>query len=190
MTMEKATFEIRSLSPLIMHSGQLADPLNEAATAVSDAVKVAKKNKTKVAWLAAYKAEFTGGLCLDENLEPCVPGEYIEAVIREGAKKTKQGKQVKAGIIVDGNFPLLYKGPRTVDALWDAKFYKTVSAKVGQNRVMRTRPIFSEWGCRFEVHFNDQLLSAKDLASFLDVAGREVGLGDWRPRYGRFEVVS
>lgn len=29
-----------------------------------------------------------------------------------------------------------------------------------------------------------------DLIDILRVAGRIVGIGDWRPRYGRFEIVS
>jgi hypothetical protein len=188
--MEKVQVTIRSLVPMLMHNGQLADPLCEHASTISDAVKSAKKNKTRAAWMAAYQAEFAGGLYLDEDMSPCLPGEVIEAALVEAAKKTKQGKQVKAGVFVDGNFPLQYKGPRDVAGLWDAKFYKTQSARVGQNRIMRTRPMFTDWACTFVVHYNEQLLSKKDILSFVDLCGREIGVGYFRPRYGRFEVVK
>ncbi len=187
--METMTVTIRGISPLLMHNGQLADPMNEHTRAVGDAVKTAKKSKTDAAWEAAYKAEFLGGLYLDEKLEPCLTGEVIEAVIIEGAKKTKQGKEARAGVIVDGNFPLKYKGPRAAEDLWRAKFYKTTSARIGQNRVMRTRPMFMEWGCTFSVQFNPSLINKKDLIKFIEKSGAEVGVGDFRPRYGRYEVA-
>jgi hypothetical protein len=186
--METQKAVIESIAPLLMHNGQLADPMNDHSRAVSDAVKAAKKSKTPTAWEAAYRAEFLGGLYLDENLEPCLPGEMLEAVIIEGAKKTKQGRETTAAIIVDGNFPLLYKGPRKADQLWKEKFYKTASAKVGKNRVMRTRPMFQSWSCEFLIHFNPSLVDRKDLIRFLAKAGAEVGVGDFRPRYGRFVV--
>lgn len=188
--MDKLTATLKGIAPLLMHNGQLADPMNEHARILSAALKEAKKSRTDTAWEVAYKAEFLGGLYLDEKLEPCLPGELIEATIIEGAKKSKQGKEVRAGVIVDGNFALKYKGPRTADDLWKAKFYKTASARVGQNRVMRTRPMFPEWACVFTVQFNPGLINRKDLIRFIEKAGAEVGLGDYRPRYGRFEMVS
>lgn len=188
--METQTVTIKGICPMLMHNGQLADPLNEHSQAVSDAVKSAKKSKTEAAWHAAYKAEFMGGLYLGDDGRPCLPGELLESVIVEGAKRSKQGKEVRAGVIVDGNFALEYKGPKTADELWDKKFYKTASAKVGKNRVMRTRPMFSEWACTFTVHYNPTLVSKRDLLKFIEKAGAEVGVGDFRPRYGRFEVIS
>lgn len=189
--METKRIRIRGLAGILMHNGQLTDPMNEWSRALSDAVKVAKKSKTAAAWESAAKAEFMGGLYLNEKLEPCIPGELIEAVICEGAKKSKQGKEVKAGLIVDGNFPLEYKGPRDPEKLWKAKYYKTSPAKVGQARVMRTRPMFMPgWECEFVVTYNKQLVDERDLLKFIEKAGAEVGLCDWRPKYGRFEVVK
>jgi len=175
---------------MLMHNGRLANPLDEHSIAVSDAVKAAKKGKTRKAWDEAYYAEFLGGLYFDEVNGPCLPGELLEAVIVEGAKRTKQGKQAKAAIIVDGNFALAYKGPRNPEGMWKAKLYRTQSVKVIQSRVMRTRPCFEDWACEFDVDYNPQLVSKKDITAFLSTAGREVGLGDRRPRYGRFEVRS
>jgi hypothetical protein len=188
--METLTVKIEGASPLLMHNGQLADPLNEHARALSDAVKTAKKSKTDAAWEAAYKIEFFGSLYLDDKLEPCLPGEVLEALIVEGAKKTKQGKEVKAGVIVDGNFALDYAGPRTADKLWKARMFKTATVKIRQDRVVRTRPMFTQWGCTFNVQFNPELVNRKDLIKFIEKAGAEVGVGDYRPRYGRFVVVA
>lgn len=190
--MEKLSFRIIGVVDLLMHNGQLADPLNEHTRALADAIKKAKKAKTDAAWGIAYKAEFMGGLYLDEKLEPCIPGEVIEAMIIEGARKSKQGKETTASVIVDGNFPLEYKGPRNPEKLWEAgmKFFKRHPVRVGQNRVIRTRPKFPAWSCKFEAHYNPALINKKDMLKFIEVAGEEVGIGDGRPRYGRFTVEA
>jgi hypothetical protein len=191
MPLESVTIAIEGVAPLLMHNGQLADPMNEHTRNLKDAIKKAKKTKTDAAFAAAYKTEFLGGLYLDENKEPCLPGEVIEATIIEGAKKSKQGKDAKAGLMVEGLFPLKYKGPRDVEALWEKKFFKTCGVRVGQSRIMRTRPLFpTGWSCDFLVHYNSTLINRKDLLKYVEEAGNEVGIGDFRPRFGRFIVVG
>src|SRR5574337_157550 len=106
--MEAETVTIRGTCPLLMHNGQLADPLNEHSKAVSEAVSEAKTGKTPEAWGIAYKAEFMGGLYLDEQGRPCLPGELLEGVLIAGAKAMKRGPKVRAGAIIDGNFPIEY----------------------------------------------------------------------------------
>lgn len=189
--METLSVKIKGLAPLLMHNGQLADPMNEHTRHLSEMVKALKKNKTDAAYEAAAKAEFMGGLYVDDNGEPCIPGESLEALIVEGARKSKLGKQAKAAVLVEGNFPLQYKGPREAEKLWKAKFFKTCGAPVGPGRrVMRTRPMFVDWALEFTIHYNADLLNRKDILTALQKAGAEAGLGDWRPRYGRFEVVA
>ncbi len=187
--MENIDITIRGLAPLLMHNGQLADPMNDHTKALKEAIHAVKKNKTDAAFEAAAKVEFMGGLYVDDNGAPCIPGELIEAMIIEGAKKSKMGKQAKASVIVAGNYPLQYKGPKDAEKLWKAKFFKTCGVKVGQNRVMRTRPMFVEWELSFAVSYNPELLNKKDIMNAITKAGAEVGLCDYRPRYGRFEVL-
>jgi len=189
--MQTTTVRIKGTAPLLMHNGQLADPMNEMTRALSEAVKNAKKAKTDAAYATMQKAEFMGGLYLNEKLEPCIPGEVLEGTICEGAKKFKQGKDVKAGLMVVGNFPLIYKGPRDPEKMWKTgAFHKTLGVIIGRNRVMRTRPMFVGWEVEFAVTFNEELINPKDVLKFLRKSGAEVGIGDYRPRYGRFEVVE
>jgi hypothetical protein len=113
----------------------------------------------------------------------------LDAQLIESAKKRKKGPQAKAGIYCDGNFPLLYEGPRDPEALWaQPAFRLTVGARVQRNRVMRTRPIFREWALRVQVTYNDTLLNVADIRELLHLGGEHIGLGDWRPKFGRFEV--
>lgn len=54
----------------------------------------------------------------------------------------------------------------------------------GRNAVadIRYRPVFDKWAVEFVVKFDDTLISAQQLAAFIDRAGFSIGLGDWRPQ--------
>jgi hypothetical protein len=187
MSYQNLKFKITGVSPLLMHNGQLVDPLNYYSMRLKEVTK--KKMKTDADHAEMGRIEFYGGLYLSAG-EPCLPGEMIEAVLIRGAMKEKRGPAAKAGILVDENPALIYSGPRTPDELWaDEKFRLRVAAKVGQSKVMRTRPKFDEWSAELNVKFLPSLLNAKEIRSFLVTAGEQIGVGDWRPRFGRFEVI-
>ena len=189
--MESLKVTVKGLAPLLMHNGHLADPRNPHARALREAVNASKKNKTDAAFDAMAKAEFLGSLYVGEDGALCIPGEMIEATIINGAKKSKQGKQATAAICVFNNAPLQYKGPKDPLKLWETgNFHKTIGVRVGTNRVMRTRPLFVDWSLSFVVQYNADLLNKKDVVMAITKAGAEVGLAEWRPRYGRFEVVE
>lgn len=187
--MKTTTISIRGITPLIMHNGQLADPLNEHAKAL--ARLTSKKKKTDDDHRAVRKAEWYGGLYVDENGAPCLPGEVIEAALVDGAKKYKLGKVAKGGVIVFGNFALEYDGPKNVDKLWEhGGFIKCAGVKVTTSRVIRSRPCFPQWSCTFDVQWDPQLVKDEEqLIEIAESAGMS-GICDWRPKYGRFEVVS
>ena len=58
-------------------------------------------------------------------------------------------------------------------------------------RIMRTRAMFQQpWSCTFTLDCDDELIDQERIERWLDIAGRRIGLGDWRPEksgdYGRF----
>lgn len=56
---------------------------------------------------------------------------------------------------------------------------------------MRWRPIFKKWNCEFTIEIVDEdWLNPSILKQILEGAGKFKGVGDQRPEYGRFEVVS
>ena len=68
----------------------------------------------------------------------------------------------------------------------------TVPVVVQRNRLERTRAKFDEWSVTLLLEADDELVDQQQLESWLDIAGRRIGLGDWRPEksgdYGRFVV--
>jgi hypothetical protein len=113
----------------------------------------------------------------------------LEAAFVQAAKRQKRGKQAQAGIICPSNYPLEYGGPSQLDELWQLpQFRLTVGVRVKNNRVMRTRPRFPAWAATVEVQYDPTLLNENEVREIVRRTGSEIGLGDWRPRFGRFQV--
>lgn len=187
--MEKVlNVKIKGVCPLILHNGQMADPLNRFAKASKAISK--KKTKTDEDYEALSKNEFLSSFYMDgERL--VVPGINIESLLVAGAKKQRAGGDAKSGIRVEQDPAIEYLGPKTPEALFaDDNFRLTVGVRIKQARVMRCRPIFKNWSLTFGIIFEDEILNPEEVALYLTEAGSKVGLGDWRPRYGRFEVIS
>jgi hypothetical protein len=147
-----------------------------------------KRDKTDADLAELAHVEWLGSLYLHEGA-PCLPGELLEAVLLEAARKRRKGKQVAAGVYCDGNFPLQYDGPQSLEALWeDERFRFTTGVRVKQNRTMRTRPRFDGWAAAVGVTYNDELVNPADMTDLFTLAGEQIGLGDWRPKFGRFLV--
>jgi len=185
---KQSSFTIRGVSPLIVHNGQLADPMNPI---VKDIKRLTgKRDKTEADQEEIARLEWYGGLYL-HNFAPCIPGEVLEATFGSAAKKKRKGQQVKAGLYCDGFFPIEYNGPRVPDELWQQEDFRlTCGVRVQRARVMRTRPIFRDWAVSFTVTFNDSLLNPADITDLLAYAGENVGLCEWRPKFGRFTVEA
>lgn len=181
-------FKITGAAPLLMHNGQLADPLNPHSRSIAEVTS--KRKKTDADHVEMARREFFGGLYIGGG-RPCVPSEMLEAAIVKGAMKEKRGPAAKAGILVERHATLDYEGPTDPKALWeDDRFRLRVAVKVGTAKVMRTRPRFDGWSALIEVGFLPGLLNAREVRSFLAAAGEQIGIGDWRPRFGRFSVAA
>jgi hypothetical protein len=179
-------FKIIGVSAVLFHNGQLVDPLNHHSMSIREITS--KKKKVDADHLEMGKREWFGGLYISGG-EPCIPAEMIEAVLIRGAMKEKAGPAAKAGLLVEKNAKLEYDGPRDPKELWeDERFRFRVAAKVGTSKVMRTRPRFDNWSAQLEIKFLPSMLNAKSVRGFLVAAGEQIGIGDWRPRFGRFSV--
>ena len=189
--MESITFKIRGTAPMLHHNSQLADPLNPHARALK---KISgKRKKTDEDYADMARVEMLGGLYWTEAAGLHVPGENIEACIIGAAKFKKLGTTFKRSAqVVDLTCPLLGTGaPQDPEKLVDSHEFRFVkSVKVGTARIMRTRPIFDKWHTEFTVMYDQNQLQREDIIEAAESAGLMVGLGDWRPRFGKFEVTE
>lgn len=191
----KIRFTITGTAPLLMHNQRLADPLDPYAKALK--VISAKKKKTDEDHEEMARIEFEGGLYFDDSLGPYIPGVNVHRSMVEGARMTKRGKDIERALLVlDDVCPLAYKGPRDVKGLYaDKRYVSRKSVKVGQARVMRTRPMFAEWTLECEAELDLALLNFEDVQAIAETAGSLAGLGDYRPSsphggpHGRYLAV-
>ncbi len=177
-------FRITGVCPLLLHNGRLADPLDEHAKAMAQVS--AKRKKTEADHRRLSELEWMGSLYLDGG-RPCIPGEMLEAALVKAASLQRRGLKAKAGIVVRDNPTIDYDGPGDLDSLWrDGRFILRCGARVGTSRIMRTRPMFKECQAEAVVEFLSHLLNAQDVVGYMNTAGEQIGVGDWRPRFGRF----
>lgn len=183
------SIQITGTQPLLMHNAQLSDPLNFYTKHLAEIT--AKRKKTDDDHAEMARREWAGGLYFDPEMGPYLPGANIERMLLDAARMTRDGKTIERGLFIqEDKWRLEYKGSRDIETLMnDENFRFRASIKVGQQRVMRTRPKFSEWAVSAVGIFDEEQISPDRLPVFAERGGRLVGLGDWRPRYGRFTTV-
>jgi len=191
---ESLRVTLQGVVPTILCNGQAADPLNKFS---KDLKKISsKKNKSEDDHKAMAKIEFFSCMYVNEKDQPCWPSDNIEAMIIKAAAKQRKGTDAKAGVFVENHAPIIYEGPKTPKALWNYRsmesnpFVLRTPVVVNRSRVMRTRPIFRDWKLQFDVHFLTDIFDKEQIVHILETAGRVIGLSDWRPKYGRFQVIK
>lgn len=186
--MASFTLDITGTAPMLMHSARLADPLDDATRALAKVT--GKRKKTDDDHLEVARLEHAGSLYMSD-LGPYVPGANVEACLFRGASKYKLMSALKSALLIPEEVnPLAYRGPRDVAGLWEAKqFVHRASVKVGTARVIRTRPVFAAWALTVAGELDTEVVDPGSFEQLAETAGRLVGLGDWRPRFGRFDVA-
>lgn len=184
------------VSALLMHNGRLADPLDSYAKELKKLNR--PRNKTEEQYEKIERVEYEGSLYFDPEIGIYQPTDNIWACIIHGARKARLGKQAESSILVEGikgngdeaSVKLNYKGPNTVQELFANKdFVSRVGIRVQKSRIMRCRPkIPAGWKLRFHVNYDPSVIQEEDVIRAMQDAGALVGLGDWRPRFGRFTV--
>ena len=199
MALKTVKMQLTGLAPIIFHNNQLANPLNDYTRALKKLT--GKWQKTEADHLEIARLEWEGGLYLQDGAV-VMPAVNIWACLIEGGKKSKRGIKIKSGTNIQEDFcPLAYKGPKITARPGNDKLpredlnqffaphnYQTI-VKVNRLATLRTRPIFHDWSLGFVIYFDNTVLEAEEILLVAQDAGRLVGLGDWRPRMGRFEAT-
>jgi len=198
----KLRYRLKGIQPMIMANGRMADPLDPFAKLLH---KLAiKKNKVDKDHMDMAHVEWAGCLyhtdgdisfngvnvIFDESMRVIVPAENIKRLIRDGAAKSREGKLVKAGVIIPSDPLLNYgNGPPNINELMKLHRY-SYRKRVGLrgSSVMRTRPIFRQWSLDLDIEHDSTIIDADKIDTALTTAGHVIGLSDWRPDTGRFIV--
>lgn len=157
---------------------------------------VAEKAKAKKGSAAKKSDDIESYVYRCEDGTIGIPGAYLVGSItdpRNGAAKYIQDPRSPRKSALD-----LYKAG--IVSLTDcASLGKTQWDFIDQRRVMvqragitRSRPAFNRgWRATFHVQvLTPEYIPQEDLLSVMTQAGRLVGVGDYRPTFGRYQVVS
>jgi len=117
-------------------------------------------------------------------------------------------KQIRASLVKGAvNFQIKGKGKKTFKDLVNATveidpdkvplgkkepdYVHKEFVKVQRSQILRSRPAFKKgWEAEFTLLVLDEQMQPDMLKEILDYSGGFVGIGDWRPHFGRFEVVE
>lgn len=133
-------------------------------------------------------------LYLDDEGAFCHPCEsFTKAMVKAVAGK-KFGKMfatsaIKGSVFITEPFAML------LDDKWKPLKDYTIDRRpvvVGKARVLRCRPTFKKWRVKLALEIDVAILRPADVKDALALAGRIVGIGDYRPAngggFGRFKV--
>jgi len=186
MAWQTLKYKLTSSADLIMHNGQMANPLNKWAKLMKQISS--KRAKTDADFEEMARIEFLASLYMAAD-GPVLPANVLDATLVNGAKKSKEGMIAKSGAFCLEHARLEYEGPRTAEELWaDERFRHTALVRVGNAKVVRCRPVFNEWSAVVSVNIENTIVNPARVDDWWAVAGTQVGIGDWRPQHGRFQA--
>lgn len=155
----------------------------EAVEAKANAAKGSKAKKTDNIESYVYR---------NDDGELCLPGEYVRQSLIHAAKFRQDPRSPRKSAMD------LFKAAivsLTINASlgtkeWDYEHKCRVT--VQRSGITRVRPAMKAgWACTLQLMVNiPEYIRPQDLHDVLANAGRLIGVGDFRPTYGRFLVKS
>lgn len=127
----------------------------------------------------------------------CLPAEYVRMSIVNAAKFRQDPRSprksamdlFKAAIVsLSPLSPIITREGKTTKD-WD--FEHSCRVQIQRNGVTRVRPAFKEgWSAELSIMVNlPGYISSSDLLDTVTMAGKVIGVGDFRPTFGRYGVV-
>lgn len=182
----------KGLSPLIMHSCQCVNPLHQISREIKKLNDKPRGYKfTEEELIQLSNLEWEAGAYWQDGLGLYIPGENVEATIRNGAKANKKGKDIERYVeVTDAFIPFNYGENLTKEELINSFEYRdTRPMVVSRARIIRTRPRFDQWKITFNLSYNEEKIDVDTIIDSMEYAGEFVGLCDSRPKYGKFAPI-
>lgn len=188
--MKNLTITLEGRAPLLIHNERLAVSTDEYARPLKAITSKSKKSDDDYAEMA--RLEYLGGLYLTSGGRSGLPAWNVFRSIQDGARLNRLGKQVERGLFAakgDEIVEIKHSGPSDIENHYRSGGIDTRTVRVGQQRVVRTRPRYIDWSVAVDFIVDTEVLRLDDLALAVDNAGRMIGIGDYRPRFGRYEAT-
>lgn len=184
--MKRMDVEIRGTAPLLIHRFDETAESEKKTRKIEVNRRDPREEATKCAYIAKDGTFYFNAFAI-----PGCMGNAGASHKQRGSRKTLRfvvpsavRMEVDAVTILNG------KGPAK-DFEVDSR---PVTIPATKGRVMRHRPRFDQWGAKFVLLVNDDMIAVETAHQLLNEAGEQVGIGDFRPEkrgpFGTFRVTK
>jgi hypothetical protein len=169
---------LRGSSDLLFHRWNC-----EAVKEKAEAAKNSKAKKTDNVESYVWR---------NEKGEICLPGEYVRQSIIHAAKFRQDPRSPRKSAMDLYKAALLCETELAPLGVKECDYLHMGRVVVQRQGVTRTRPAMrSGWTANFSITvILSEYVNPKDLHDVIVNAGRLVGVADFRPTYGRFQVTN
>ena len=179
----------KGITPLIMHSCKTVNPLHPIAKEMrklNDKPRGQKLTEEELERLSDL--EWEAGAYWQDGIGLYIPGENIEATIRNGAKANRKGTDIQKYVNITEPFIPFYYGENLTkeELIKDYRYRDTRIMTVQRSRIVRTRPRFNQWHIVFNLSYDETKIDFDTIVNAMEYSGSFVGLCDSRPKYGQF----
>ena len=192
----KAQVHIVGATPLLIHNGRMASPLDVFSKKMK--LLTSKRKKTEDDLKNILEIQWEGGLYWDDEIGLHMPTENLLAALLKAYKHHKLGKNI-TGIVFDEpiGFPIITQNHKNLIALKaddSNKFIKAVT--IQRSKTLSCRPIFKKWEMGFEFFIDEEFSGVDEIKMILFTMSQRIGLGVWTPShpkpgsYGKFLIKS
>jgi len=177
---------VQGVSPLLLR--RFTEAQQQAASNQTSSVMIGQRGTPR--------EQAQESLYLDSRGKPIFPAPNFLAALIEAGRYIKAGRSklttarssiVPAGLMVLGLECPLEPGKWEVDS-------RAVVVPATGGRIVRHRPRFDQWSFTATLDIDEEVFSEKLIRELVDIAGKRVGIGDFRPSrrgpFGRFKVTK
>jgi len=176
MQTKRVAVKIRGIAPLLHH-------------AYKETMEERQSKRTTV--VLSKEEEAKNALYTDEKGKIYQPSNHIEgALIKASINFKWSGKKtfkdlMKSAVLIEPQEIYFPEAPNyKIDV-------RTAVIPATRGRVFAIRPRWDKWTMEFTVNILDaENIGLENLKKIMEYAGRFVGIGTFRPKFGRFEVVD
>lgn len=184
--MKRINVEIRGTMPLLINRFNEDAEASKSTRRVEVTHRDPRDEATKNAYIASDGTFYFNAFS--------IPGSMGNA----GANHKSTGSRKSLRFVVPSAVRMTTDAVTILNGAGPAKSFeidsRPVTIPATKGRVMRHRPRFDQWGARFELLVNDDLLSVEMAQQLLTEAGQQIGIGDFRPEkrgpFGTFRIIE
>ena len=184
--MKRVQVEIRGITPLLIHRFNEDSERSRKTRRVEVNDRDPREEATKNAYIAKDGTFYFNAFAITGSMG------------NAGSSHKSTGSRKSLRFVVPSAVRMLTDAVTILNGAGPAKDFEVDSRPVTipatKGRIMRHRPRFDQWGAKFEISVDDELLSLDMAHRLLNEAGQSIGIGDFRPEkrgpFGTFRVVK